>query len=304
MNFKGKKVLVVAHDAGGAEVLSHFIKSELDLEYLTFLLSGPAVNIFNKNLGKFNIANNLGMALRRSQTLLTATSWESDIEYAAINLANKNQIENYAMLDHWVNYKHRFIRNNIETLPSNIIVLDGHAKSLAKKEWPNQNVIEIPNYYLNDQLYRYTQKIGAKSGRVDDNTILYLWDPSLKHKERLKLENEVADHSEFYDEKDAFSLFLSKITSIPGDPSKIRVRFHPSMTKDDKEKACSYIGIKFEISAAELTDDLLECTSVVGCNSMAMAIALKVGKKVFSSLPNSNYPILIPFKAIILLHLI
>jgi len=304
MNLKGKKILVVAHDAGGAEVLSHFIKNELDLEHLTFLLSGPAVNIFQKNLGKLNFANKLELELRSSQTLLTATSWESDIEYVAINLADKSQIETYTMLDHWVNYKSRFIRNNIETLPSNIIVLDEHAKSLAKETWPDKNIIEIPNYYLIDQLYKYTQKMGAKSGRVDDSTILYLWDPSFKHKTKLELENEVANHYDFYDERDAFSLFLSKITYIPGNPLKIRVRFHPSMTKDDKEKACNYIGIKFEISTAELTDDLLESTSVVGCNSMAMAIALKVGKKVFSSLPNSNYPVMIPFKEITLLHLI
>ena len=304
MNLLDKKVLVVSHDAGGAEVLSHFIKCELNLEKLTFLLSGPAVDIFHKNLGVHKNSKTLEMDLKKNEILITSTSWESDIEYEALKLAVKYQIDTYTMLDHWVNFKSRLVRNDIEILPNHFIVLDKYAMTLAHETWPNLKIVEKPNYYLIDQQSKYNEKIVTKSSKKCDDSILYLWDPSLKHKSKLGLVNEITNNSKFYDERDAFSLFISKVATIPGDSSKIRVRFHPSMTKDDKEEACNYIGRSFEISTSELIDDLLDCISVVGCNSMAMAIALSVGKKVFSSLPNSSFSILLPFEDIVPLHLI
>lgn len=304
MNLLNKKVLVVSHDAGGAEVLSHFIKCELNLEKLTFFLSGPAVGIFHKNLGVNKNSKTLEIDLKKNEILITSTSWESNIEYEALKLAVKYHMDTYTMLDHWVNFESRLVRNDIEILPNHFIVQDRYAMTLANEIWPNLKIVEKPNYYLIDQQSKYNKKMATKSSKKCDDSILYLWDPSLKHKSKMQLENEITNLPNFYDERDAFSLFKSKIPVIPGDPKKIRVRFHPSMTEDDKKEACNYIGRSFEISTSELIDDLLACVSVVGCNSMAMAIALNVGKRVFSSLPNSSFPIFLPFEDIVPLHLI
>ena len=48
--FKSKKILVVSHDAGGAEIISSFIKKN-NLRCF-YKLSGPAVNIFKSKIRK------------------------------------------------------------------------------------------------------------------------------------------------------------------------------------------------------------------------------------------------------------
>lgn len=71
MNLRNKEMLLVAHDAGGAEVLSHFIKRELNLEKLTFFLSGSAVGLFHKNLGIHKNSKTPEIDLKKNEILIT-----------------------------------------------------------------------------------------------------------------------------------------------------------------------------------------------------------------------------------------
>ena len=43
-------VAIVSHDAGGAELISSYVKRKIDNIYL-YVLSGPAVKIFERKLG-------------------------------------------------------------------------------------------------------------------------------------------------------------------------------------------------------------------------------------------------------------
>ena len=47
---------------------------------------------------------------------------------------------NISVLDHWVNYKERFIRGGELILPDEIWVCDNHALALAKKAFPGARV--------------------------------------------------------------------------------------------------------------------------------------------------------------------
>jgi hypothetical protein len=45
--------LVVSHDAGGAEILSCWIKHRKIKEKIIYYAKGPAISIFKKNIRKF-----------------------------------------------------------------------------------------------------------------------------------------------------------------------------------------------------------------------------------------------------------
>ena len=104
-------VVVVAHDAGGAEILSSLVRREraADLRQHVFVLEGPARQIFAAKLGA---PENLPLdeALAMSSSVLCGTGWQSMLETDAIALARAQDKRSVAFLDHWVNYRERFIR--------------------------------------------------------------------------------------------------------------------------------------------------------------------------------------------------
>ena len=87
MNLKSK-VLVVSHDAGGAEILSSFIFNYPKIHFL-YYLEGPAKLIFNRKHPNINLEKELDDGLIKCDMILTGTSWQSNIEYIAIEKAKK-----------------------------------------------------------------------------------------------------------------------------------------------------------------------------------------------------------------------
>ena len=101
-------ICVVSHDAGGAEILSSYVRQQ-DLDCV-YSLAGPAQKIFERKLGEV-VSLPLVEALQQCEWLLCGTSWQSDLEWHAIALAKKMGKRTVAFLDHWVNYQERLIRS-------------------------------------------------------------------------------------------------------------------------------------------------------------------------------------------------
>ena len=76
-----KKIAIVSHDAGGAEILSSWLKNQ-EFEYST-VIKGPAIPIYQKKCIK-NTGHNLIKAIVESDLLITSTSWQSELEKEAI----------------------------------------------------------------------------------------------------------------------------------------------------------------------------------------------------------------------------
>src|SRR3989338_8604235 len=103
-------ILVVAHDAGGAEILSSYVRQKkLDCIYS---LSGPALKIFQQKLGPIKIMP-LEEAIIDCDWLLCGTGWQSDFEWLAIRMAKTYHKKVVVFIDHWIYYKERFVKNNI-----------------------------------------------------------------------------------------------------------------------------------------------------------------------------------------------
>ena len=139
-----KNIGIVSHDAGGAEVLSHWIANDKKNSFV-YCLEGPAKKIFKKNLGVDCIVN-IQEILTKCDWLLCSTSWQSDLEKHAIKVFKDNHKKTVAILDHWVNYKERFNLNNSYFFPDEIWTTDKYAFELAKKSFNDSKVKEAVSY--------------------------------------------------------------------------------------------------------------------------------------------------------------
>ena len=141
-------VAIVSHDAGGAEILSSWVRRN-PRDYIA-VLEGPAKEIFHGKLGNM-VETDLLNAITCSDWVLTGTSWQNDLECRAIALARKQKKKVISFLDHWVNYRERLTRNDVHYFPDEIWVGDRHADRIANDKLPEVSRIKVfENPYFAD----------------------------------------------------------------------------------------------------------------------------------------------------------
>jgi len=271
----------VCHDAGGAEIVSSYIKSK-DLK-ASYCVQGPAKDIFMKKLGLID-NKSLYDLVNDSNLIITGTSWGSDIEFNAIELAKKLNKKIVSYLDHWINYHERFIRNGKSIFPDEIWVGDMYALKIAKLNFPNQVIKLVKNEYLN-------------AIKVDFDSIKNIGDVS---KKVLFVSENISEHMNNlygddlylgYNEISSIRVFLDNILEIKQNIESIVIRPHPSeinilqkygwIFQHPINKKC-----KIEISTeSSLLYDIAQSSIVVGCTSMALVVALICKKNVMTCIP-------------------
>jgi hypothetical protein len=287
MNF-GKKALVVSHDSGGAECLSSYLlKNRINFKAY---LKGPAKKIF---LGKFKKKLkivNFKNALKNIDHIITSTSWSSNIEKKFILKAKKKKIKTISILDHWINYKERFIYREKLVLPDKILTLDAYAQAIAKKNFPFVKIYKIENDYIKDFVKKYKKNPKKKY-------FLYLSEPLNNFFSTLLDENKLD-----YDEFDALKYFLKNFKKIFNYNMPICIRLHPSDHKNKYNKIVKNFKSDLNIFFSKnkyLEDDIALAIAVFGCETMAMAQAVILKKKVISVIPDfSNQNCRLPFSQI------
>ena len=142
------KIGIVANDAGAANLILGWLKNNNSLNYF-FCLTGPAKDIFEKeNLLTSNFT--IEEIISNCNLIISGTSFDSTLEHLARLEAKKAKILSIAVIDHWVNYEIRFIRNNRKVLPDIIWVFDEYAKTKAKKLFKKTKVHKIKNFYIDE----------------------------------------------------------------------------------------------------------------------------------------------------------
>ena len=139
------KVAVVCHDAGGSEIISSWIMKNLN--NYSFYLQGPAKKIFKDKINATS-EKSLNSVISNCDWLLCGTSWQSELEKKAIQIAKNSNIKSISYIDHWVNYEERFIYNDNILLPDEIWVADKEALEIATKIFLNTEIKLIENEYL------------------------------------------------------------------------------------------------------------------------------------------------------------
>jgi len=287
---------MVSHDAGGAEILASYVaQNDFDCR---LVLEGPAVNVFKRRLGSVEICT-LAEGLAACDWCLCGTSWQSDLEWRAIEQAQKTGKRVVAFLDHWVNYQERFIRDGVKHLPDEIWVADKDAEKLASKLFPNMPIRMVSNPYFID-MQREISELAVIKRKSDESS-----------KRVLFVSENISDHARTrygderywgYTEFDAIEYFFEHINVLGERIGTVMIRPHPSdLPRKYASVLAEYSGIAQLSDGSPLLKEIVESDIVVGCQSMAMVVGLWAKKKVVSCIPPSGPDCHLPQKDI--LHL-
>ena len=256
-------ITAVSHDAGGAELISNYLKNKKKVQ---FVLNGPAIKIFKNNNKNLRIIS-LNKALNNSKLFICGTSAFSDLEKKTIIKCKKNKIKVVAWLDSWTNYKERFLLNNSLNLPDEIWVSDNYAYKKAKKIFQSVKILKKKNYYLKN----IKKKLKTKKKKII-NKILYVCGLMNQNKMINKLE------------KISFYNFFRILNKKYYKNLNIVLRYHPAETNFFDKKMIKKLNIK--ISKNKIIDDFNWCDIVVGANTMAFYLARNLNLSCYSSLPS------------------
>jgi hypothetical protein len=281
---------VVAFDAGGAELVSSYLRRN-DLEFIA-CVDGPAIKVFERKFGAFKEAG-LEELVASVDWVLCSTSFPSDLEWQAFGLARQAGKKSTAFLDHWVNYRQRFIRNGKTHYPDELWVADADALRIAEIQIPELQAKVVGNPYFED-LKDLISKYESTSSYLGGKRILYICEPIFK-----EFQSGVSA-----DEKEALIYFLDNISSLGVIFDEITIRPHPRETEQKYEWVLQSFDLPIRVSAREsLVEQVTRADVVVGCNSMALVVGLLAKKRVVSAIPPGDRPFILPFKQIEILSM-
>ncbi len=273
-------VAIVAHDAGGAEILASYVAQNNICCKL--VLGGPAVNVFKRRFGAIEICT-LEEAISACDWCLCGTGWQSDLEWRAIEQAHKAQKRIVGFLDHWVNYRQRFERKGIQYLPDELWVGDADAEKLARMHFPCVPTQLVPNPYF-VELQQQIIELEIRKSSVSDGgkRVLFVCDNISDHARLQYGDERYWGYTEF----DAIEYFLENIQVLGDSVASVVIRPHPSDTKGKYDCILDkYAGIVQLSDGKSLIEEIAVSDVVVGCESMALVIGLLAQKKVISSIP-------------------
>jgi hypothetical protein len=285
------RVAVVSHDAGGAEILSSWVNHTQ--HPVTVVVAGPAESIFRHKCPHAEFLP-LKVALHKSSWVLCGTGWQSDFERQAIVSARALGKKTVSFLDHWVNFRERFVGANNYVLPDEIWVGDIEAERIARAQFVDIPIILQPNHYIEDLLVEISRIRKPRSDSIFKR-ILYVCEPIAQHS-LLQFGNE---HHWGYTEHEALSFFLNNVSALGRYIGSITIRPHPSEPKDKYDRLRNLYSLTLVHGGQKtLLEEILESDIVVGCDSMAMVVGLLASKRVVSSIPPGGRECQLPHKNI------
>ncbi|MEO5957450.1 MAG: hypothetical protein ABIR36_17425 [Nitrospiraceae bacterium] len=219
----------------------------------------------------------LSDALDGAAMLLSGTGWASDLEHEARRMAGALGIFSIGVVDHWVNYRERFIRNGEEVLPDELFVADEDAQTEAVRCFPNLPVVLLPNRYL-EGLVAQINALSSEPNERPGSHILYVLEPI----------RQPWGNNEEPGEFQALDFFLERVGALGlGHTPEVRLRSHPS---DPSGKYASWLSRSGELNltidtSSSLAEAIAWADWVVGCQSFAMVVALHANRRVISTNP-------------------
>jgi hypothetical protein len=280
---KDSSIALIAHDAGSANLLIHFLQASM-IKPNKVYVSGPARKIWQNSVLANSLSNSIEEAISDCSVVITGTGWQTDIEHKARTLSKNKKLHTIACLDHWVNYEERFFFNGELVLPDEIWVFDKYAQILANKIFPETKTVLQTNFYLEHMV-----KLAKMEKEPDIPELLYLSEP-------------IRDDwgKENIGELTALNFFFQNIEklALPDDYNFV-FRCHPSEDENkyidalDKKNIC----YSFDNNNA-VSKSLGRAKWVVGCQTYAMVIACALNRHVFSCLPPTAPKLVLPNKEI------
>jgi hypothetical protein len=267
-------LLVAAHDAGGAEIVSSWLRR--GGRTASLWVGGPARAIFGHKLPELSpleTAPDPG----DFELVVCGSSGDADLERRVVASARERRVHVAVWLDHWVNYPARF-----DELPDELWVCDEAAERIALATVPGPPVRVMGNPYLEDAVDEIRALEGPRGG---GERVLYVAEPISVG--ALRTTGDPLGWG--YEERGALRGYLERAAG-----AAVRVRQHPS------EAAGKYDDLLEEFGAepspgGTLAQDIAWADTVAGCDTMAMVVALAAGRRVISVIPPGGRPLSLPF---------
>lgn len=278
---------VVLCDAGAANIILS-LRAQLP-KPLFICAEGPARKIMETICPEVFLLS-LAEVIQQSKMLLTGTGWTSDLEHRARLCAKKAGICTLALIDHWVNYRERFIRNQQEVLPDFIVITDEYAESEARRCFGDVPLVRWPNAYLEAEASRVV-KLRKRKTLTPPENILMIMEPT-----RTIWPGD-SQHGEFV----AANYFMERLSLLNSNIKDIhiRIRPHPSdppLKYNDFSRSFAETR-SFSISRDQLlAEDIAWADLVVGCESFALVVAIASGVSTMSILPPHAPQCRLPYK--------
>ncbi len=264
-------VSVVCHDAGAANHIVAWLQADGTVEHVQPYMEGPAQKIWREAFPDKRMACSVTEALSGARSSLSGTGWASNLEHEARCYARHLGLKSVAMIDHWVNYENRFIRDGDRLVPDEIWVVDEYAHAIARQTFPGCQV------RLKEDAYSRRLLTGVQPvSEVRSHELLYILEP-------MRSEWGRGDQGEFQ----ALDYMLTHLPflKLPED-TVFKLRPHPS---DRLGKYNDYLarqcGHRIEMDRGRLMESLSSAKWVAGCESFALTLALEAGRTVFCTLP-------------------
>jgi len=282
-------VVTAAHDAGATNLIIGWLRDRSDIELRT-CLAGPAAELWTAAFGGVKIVP-LTDALQGAGTLLSGTSYASSLEHQARFLAKERGIRSIGVIDHWVNYPDRFIREGTRVLPDEIWVADEDALAIAVACFPGIAVRQQPNLYLAG-LVAQVRAADIEPRHGKSRRVLYALEP-ICHPWA-----QGGEAGEFQ----ALDYFVQCGQHLGLDATaEIRLRPHPS---DPQGKYDAWLARNAGWNLCldpnpSLAKSIAWADTVVGCETYALVVGLAAGRRVVSALPPQAPRCRLPMKDII-----
>lgn len=286
-------IWIVAHDAGGAEILSSWIIREKWTHEFACVLDGPALKIFRSKLGPKLVEKSLTefkALLRSTDQVVTGSGIASNLEIDAIRIGKERRALVSTWIDHWINYPQRFTRNGELFLPDEIWVSDSFQEKKVQLEIGSIPTMIRENPYfaeLKDLWHTFPKRERAQDGRLHWLFMGEAW--SEIRPELMKLP--ALQRPELI----CFRRFLELVKSVGFSNSLVRIRPHPAEIKDKYLEALKSIEVDWEWSPGDaVIQDCAWADEVVGMGSMGLVVAILGGKSTTSIGPDSSWERTIP----------
>ena len=277
-------VALVCHDAGAANLLLAWVAAAPRPDLLP-VMEGPAADLWRRRFPDRPTVN-LAEAIDLAATMVSGSGWSSDLEHRARMQARNRGLPSIAVIDHWVNYRARFVRSGEEVLPDAIWVSDPDARALAQRIFPEIPVVELPNSYLAEQVAAIAPLRGDEPDRL-----LYALEPARSDWGR-------GEPGEFQG-LDYLLANLHRLGLSSGVP--IRLRPHPSEA-EGKYEAWLQSHRDHDVALDEhesLAGAIGAATIVAGLNTAALPVALAAGRRAVSTLPPWAPPCVLPHGGVV-----
>ncbi|MBC8488086.1 MAG: hypothetical protein H8D45_18810 [Bacteroidetes bacterium] len=290
--------MVVSHDAGGAEIVSSWVRRNPQHRY-RFVLAGSAISIFKSKIPSIinESFSKLADSIEDSDFILTGTSESATLEKTAIKIAKTVGVKVTSFLDYWYGYLIRFQYKGQITLPDEIWVGDEYALQEAKRTFPGKKIILRPNPYLLD-IAEEKDRIASKIKKNNSLNILYLCQP---FDEENTGENGQTVYVTDITGLEYFFKCLCTNDYVPSKVSEIRMRMHPAEKREKYQDVLSRYDTRFTIKKSKnqsLVEDCVWSDWAVGMHSNALVVALTLGTKSFHCIPPGGKPCVLPHKEI------